>query len=90
MRETAPALEVESIRKHCGPTVALAEASMNIAPGEIHAVLGENGAGKSPLVKILSGVVRPDQGTLRVNGSPPRSIPFLMPAGQASQPRFRN
>lgn len=83
MRETAPALEVESIRKHYGPTVALAEASMNIAPGEIHAVLGENGAGKSTLVKILSGVVRPDQGTLRVNGREPPSFHSILDARRA-------
>jgi simple sugar transport system ATP-binding protein len=39
-----------------------------LAPGEIHAVLGENGAGKSTLVRVLAGLVRPDAGTLEVDG----------------------
>lgn len=83
MRESAPALEVESLRKHYGPTVALADASMSIEAGEIHAVLGENGAGKSTLVKILSGVVKPDQGTLKVNGWKPPSFHSIVDARKA-------
>jgi ribose transport system ATP-binding protein len=65
---TAATLQMQGISKSYGATVALENVTLTIAPGEVQALLGENGAGKSTLVKILSGVVRPDSGTLRLNG----------------------
>ena len=47
---------------------ALSEASFSADFGEVHALVGENGAGKSTMIKILSGVLRPDAGTVRVKG----------------------
>ena len=44
--------------------------SFSVAPGEIHALLGENGAGKSTLVKMIYGLVRPDDGAMWLNGAP--------------------
>ncbi len=44
--------------------------SLNVKPGEIHAVLGENGAGKSTMMKIIYGAVRPDEGEILWNGQP--------------------
>jgi ribose transport system ATP-binding protein len=52
--------------------VALRSASLVVEPGEIHALLGANAAGKSTLVKILTGVVRNDEGTIAVGGRPVR------------------
>ena len=52
MTEQLPAIEIDGIGKAFGPTVALDSVSFRIAPGSVHALLGENGAGKSTLVKL--------------------------------------
>ena len=61
-------ISVESVTKSFGATVALNGASFEAARGEVHALLGENGAGKSTMVKMLSGLIQPDQGTIRIHG----------------------
>ncbi|HEY6463608.1 MAG TPA: ATP-binding cassette domain-containing protein, partial [Polyangiaceae bacterium] len=61
---------LRGLRKSFGSTVALAGVELEAAPGEVHAVLGENGAGKSMLMKVLAGVVAPDAGTVTVDGAP--------------------
>jgi len=65
-----PLFEAEGMAKSFGATKALADASLTISRGEIVALMGENGSGKSTLVKSLSGVLRPDRGTIRVQGRP--------------------
>jgi ribose transport system ATP-binding protein len=69
-------MQVLGLCKAYGPTHALGGVSFDIYPGEVHALLGENGAGKSTLVKILTGVVPPNDGSMRFAGEPyaPRSI----------------
>src|SRR3954469_20540477 len=67
---TRPLLRMESISKHYGSVVALADADFELRAGEVMALLGENGAGKSTLVKILAGLVHPDAGTIELDGSP--------------------
>ncbi len=69
---TGPALEVSKVSKRYGATVALKEASFAVDKGQAHALLGENGAGKSTLVKILSGNIRPDEGSISLAGEPIR------------------
>ena len=64
----APLLEARGVAKHYGPVLALRSADLSVSPGEVHALLGANGAGKSTLVKCLTGVVRPDAGTISVTG----------------------
>src|SRR5947209_13944401 len=61
---------LSGISKRYGGVRALEDVDFACRPGSIHAVLGENGAGKSTLIKIISGVVRPDTGSLTLEGSP--------------------
>ena len=68
MSQPTQAISVEQVRKAFGPTVALESVTYSIAAGKVHALLGENGAGKSTSVKILSGLVRPDSGVIRLFG----------------------
>ena len=59
-----------NVRKSFGATQALRNVSLDIGPGEVHALIGENGAGKSTLMKVLSGAYQPDGGSLELEGSP--------------------
>ena len=63
------AVAATGVSKAFGATIALDNASFSAAAGTVHALLGENGAGKSTLVKLLSGLLRPDSGTLSIMGS---------------------
>ena len=65
---TEPILLAEHIDKRFPGVHALDDVSLDVLPGEVHAVIGENGAGKSTLMKILAGVYAPDKGTVRVDG----------------------
>jgi rhamnose transport system ATP-binding protein len=68
-----PVLTLAHISKSFGGTQALADASLELYPGEVTALLGENGAGKSTLVKILAGLYHADRGEIRVAGRPVNS-----------------
>jgi ribose transport system ATP-binding protein len=61
-------LEVDGLSKQYGATTALRDVSLELREREVLALLGDNGAGKSTLIKILSGVVSPDDGEIRVDG----------------------
>ena len=65
-----PALAARAVEKRFGQVRALRGASFEAMPGEVTALIGDNGAGKSTLIKCLSGVHRPDTGTIEVNGNP--------------------
>ncbi|MCC2592564.1 sugar ABC transporter ATP-binding protein [Tessaracoccus sp. OS52] len=66
----APIVSLRDAVKTFGPVVALAEGTIDLYPGEIHALAGENGAGKSTMVKILSGLYHRDAGTFEMEGRP--------------------
>jgi simple sugar transport system ATP-binding protein len=64
----APLLEVDNVSKYFGNVIALKDVSAVVDEGEVTCVLGDNGAGKSTFIKILSGVHKEDEGELRMNG----------------------
>ena len=62
------ALRTVDLAKAFGPTQAVRACSFDLRAGEVHAIMGENGSGKSTLVKMLTGVHRPDRGSIEVAG----------------------
>lgn len=64
----APALELKGISKSFGGFQAIAAADFSVNPGEVHALLGENGAGKSSLMNVAAGLYAPDEGRIFVEG----------------------
>ena len=72
---TAPRFEMRGVRKSFGATLAVDGVDFSVAAGEVCALVGQNGAGKSTLMSILVGALRPDAGSLLVDGAPfhPRS-----------------
>ncbi len=76
MHAVASLIEAEGVSKAFPGVVALDRVSFDLRSGEVHFLLGENGAGKSTLINILSGVVQPDSGTVRLEG---REVVFPTP-----------
>jgi simple sugar transport system ATP-binding protein len=66
---TTDALALEGISKRFGTTEALRSASLTVHRGTVHALLGENGAGKTTMMRIAYGLIQPDQGTIRIAGN---------------------
>src|SRR5918998_1412765 len=66
--ERSALLEARNVSKYFGNVVALKDISVGVGAGEVTCVLGDNGAGKSTFIKILSGVHREDEGEIRMNG----------------------
>ena len=69
-RTGARALSVRNVSKRFGVVQALQDVSIELRPGEIHALVGENGSGKSTLVKIVAGAVGADSGSVEIGGRP--------------------
>jgi ribose transport system ATP-binding protein len=75
-----PFLRLEGVTKRYGGVTALANVDFACSLGTIHAVVGENGAGKSSLMKIIAGVIRPDEGRISLDGT---LVHFTSPADAA-------
>jgi fructose transport system ATP-binding protein len=67
---TTPVLEARGLTKRYGRVVAIDGSDLSLLPGEILAVIGDNGAGKSSLIKALSGALIPDSGEILLDGKP--------------------
>lgn len=65
---TKPLLRTQQLRKTFQGLVATDDVSIDVMPGEVHALIGPNGAGKSTLVNIMSGTLLPDSGSIELNG----------------------
>ena len=72
LEDGAPVLEARGIHKHFAGVIANAAVDLSLRRGEIHAILGENGAGKSTIASILTGLYSPDGGEILVHGRPVR------------------
>jgi ribose transport system ATP-binding protein len=64
------ALEMTGITKRFGPVQALVDADLKVEKGTIHGLVGQNGAGKSTIIKVLAGIYSPDSGEVRIDGQP--------------------
>ena len=70
MSDVQPILRTRGLMKRYGTVVAMSGADFDLMPGEILAVIGDNDAGKSTLIKAISGAVTPDHGTIELEGKP--------------------
>jgi ABC-type sugar transport system ATPase subunit len=69
-RDSAPILSLRGIGKSYGAVVAVREVDLDILEGEVVAICGDNGAGKSSLIKVISGAEEPTSGTMAMRGKP--------------------
>ena len=83
------AVSVVNLRKTFGATVAVDDVSFTIPKGSVHALLGENGAGKSTIVKLLSGLILPDAGGIEIFGHPRACARRASPTPSAFRRRSR-
>ncbi|ASY73111.1 sugar ABC transporter ATP-binding protein [Sinorhizobium fredii USDA 205] len=81
IQATSPLFRMEGVSKRYGGVRALENAHLAVEAGRIHAILGENGAGKSTLIKIMAGVVAPDEGRMLLDG---QDATFRSPAGASA------
>ncbi len=68
IRASKSAISLERVSKSFGATVAVDDVTFSIDEGSVHALLGENGAGKSTIVKMLSGLIEADSGSYAIFG----------------------
>jgi branched-chain amino acid transport system ATP-binding protein len=72
---TSAALDLRAVVKQFGPTEVIRGVDLAVASGSIHALIGPNGAGKSTLFNLISGLLQPTSGTIRLKGDPITGMP---------------
>jgi len=85
-----PLLQVEDVSIAFGGTVALSEVSFSVQPGEVHGLVGPNGAGKSTLFNCITGIYRPQQGTILYKGTDLAKLPSYRRARLGIARTFQN
>ncbi len=75
--QSAPLMHLAGLGKNYGPIKVLQDVTLDIHPGEVHAIIGENGAGKSTLMRLISGHVAPTTGSIQLSG---QTATFSRPA----------
>ena len=65
----AAAVSVRALSKSFGPVLAVREVEFAVAPGEVFGLVGPDGAGKTTIMRMLAGVLRPDAGDIEVDGA---------------------
>ncbi|MFN6102419.1 MAG: ATP-binding cassette domain-containing protein, partial [Burkholderiales bacterium] len=65
----SPVLRIQGLTKHYGGVKALTDAQFSLLPGEHAAIVGDNGAGKSTFVRLLTGVEQPSAGSIQLDGA---------------------
>ena len=75
MIEVEPLLRLEKLRKRFGGLVVTDDVSIDVAPGELHAIIGPNGAGKTTLINQISGLLAPDAGHIYLAGQEITHLP---------------
>jgi rhamnose transport system ATP-binding protein len=65
-----PTLALRAVSKSFGMTAALTDMTLELFPGEVHGIVGENGAGKSTMIKIMTGIHQPSSGQVEIDGAP--------------------
>src|ERR1700753_3179663 len=83
------AVTIRGLRKAFGAPLAVDAVSFEIEAGACHALLGENGAGKSTIVKLLSGLIEPDSGAIHLFGREARLTSPLTATGHGVQAAFQ-
>ncbi len=82
MTSLTPVLQTSGLTKHYGGVKALTNAAFNLKPGEHAAIVGDNGAGKSTFVRLITGAEQPNEGEIRLDG---QSVSFSSPLDAREQ-----
>lgn len=82
MNSSVPLLEIRNLSRYFGAVKALDDCSMAVYPGEVVALAGDNGAGKTTMIKAISGVYRPTSGDILIEGKP---VSFSSPENAREQ-----
>jgi simple sugar transport system ATP-binding protein len=83
---TAPILSLRNVSKSFGPIDVLHDISLDLRAGEVLCLLGDNGAGKSTVIRLLSGVHQPTRGTIEMDGKPVTFAPRARRRRRGSPP----
>ncbi|MEZ5631921.1 MAG: branched-chain amino acid ABC transporter ATP-binding protein/permease [Burkholderiaceae bacterium] len=89
-KNAQPVLELQGVTKSYAGVKAVQDVSMTVHAGTVHALIGPNGAGKSTLINVISGLYRPDSGSIRLSGEDVTAWPAYLRARKGLARTFQN